>query len=547
VAEPTEAPVTAPAALRAAIEGRLGRPLPISGRPDELLVAVQRDELPRAVEVLLGLGASHVLYLGIDLRGLDPGGGLAAEEVLSIPRGPLVRLRAMLPADRPTLPSITTLVAAAQWDEREAHDLLGIVPAGHPDLRPLVIHEPIPGLAYPLRKVAPGAAAEGTAPPDAAAPGAAAQAEPLRAFVAHGEGVNELPVGPIHAGIIEPGHFRFSTVGESILHLDAHLFFTHRGLEKLVEGRSWERALAIVERSCGVCTVSHATAFSRAVERLTGTTIPPRARLARVLLAELERLYNHVGDLGNICAGVGFNYGSSRLGWQKERLLRLNEALTGHRYLTGMVVPGGLRVDLDPDGLAGLAGGLHEIDHEVRTTVRRLVRSESLMGRLHGTGIISTARARRLGAVGVAARASGLAVDLRADRPADGYEDLGILPVTQATGDVAARFHIRSQEVVVSAGIVRDLVVRLPAGPVRTPLAVEPAPGDSTLAGAEGPRGASWAWLMAGPGGRVERFHLRSGSFANWPVVAAAVPNNLVPDFPLINKSFELCYACTDR
>jgi Ni,Fe-hydrogenase III large subunit len=473
------------------------------------------------------------MLLGIDLRGLDPGAALAVEEVMDVPGGPLVRVRAGLPVEAPSYPSLTSLVPAAQWDEREARDLLGIVPAGHPDPRPLVIHESESVPVHPLLKAESPAARS-----------AGARFEP---FVAHGEGVYELPVGPIHAGIIEPGHFRFSAVGESVLHLDARLFYTHRGLERLVEGRSFDGALLVTERACGVCTVTHATAFSRVIERLTGTSIPPRARMARVLLAELERLYNHVGDLGNICAGVGFHFGTSRLGWQKERLLRLNEALTGHRYLTGVVAPGGLRLDLDPGGLLRVDAAVGEIEHDVRAIVRLLVRSDSLMGRLHGTGIVPGEVAQRLGATGVAARASGLAVDLRRDRPGDGYEDLDVPLVTASAGDVAARFHVRAQEVVVSAGLVRELAGTLPAGEIRAPLALLPEPGASAVAGAEGPRGASWIFCLAGAEGRVERLHLRSGSFANWPIVAAAVPGNLVPDFPLINKSFELCYACTDR
>jgi Ni,Fe-hydrogenase III large subunit/Ni,Fe-hydrogenase III component G len=515
------------------LAARLARPLAIPGPADELLVKVSREELRPIVDVVQQLGGRHVMLLGVDHRGLDPDATLAVEEVLAVPGGPLVRISVLLPVDGPSYPSITSLVPAAQWDEREAQDLFGIVPAGHPDPRPLVIHEPAADLVHPLLKVRPSQ-------PPAAVPGS-------RPLVAHGDGVYELPVGPIHAGIIEPGHFRFSAVGESVLHLDTRLFYTHRGLERLVEGRTFDGALAIVERACGVCTVTHATAFSRAVERLTHTTIPPRARMARVLLAELERLYNHVGDLGNICAGVGFHFGTSQLGWQKERLLRVNEGLTGHRYLTGTVAPGGLRLELDPDGLASLADSVHDVDRQVRAIVRRLVRSESLMGRLHGTGIVDATEVRRLGAVGVAARASGSTADVRRDRPADGYQDVDVALVTQAAGDVAARFHVRAQEAVVSAGLIRDLATRLPGGPVRVPIAGEPEPGGSTLASAEGPRGASWVWLMAGPGGRVERLHLRSGSFANWPLVAAAVPGNLVPDFPLINKSFELCYACTDR
>jgi Ni,Fe-hydrogenase III large subunit/NADH:ubiquinone oxidoreductase subunit C len=544
-------------AIKERLAGALGHAITVSvpstaaaRADDEMLVTIKREELTAAVGAVRETGARHVMLVAFgmhaptsaggsgaaDARGAadsgaadsadsadsgaadaGPSGGLAIEEVLAVPNGPIVRLRAEIPQDDRTYPSITPIVAAAQWDERECHDLHGIVPAGHPDLRPLV-----------LRDVEP-------------------PAEPFKSFVAHGSGVYQLPVGPIHAGVIEPGHFRFSAVGESVLYLDARLFYTHRGLERLVEGRTFAEALPIVERACGVCTVTHATAYSRAVERLTGTTIPARARAARVLLAEMERLYNHVGDLGNICAGVGFNFGTSRLGWHKEQLLRLNEALTGHRYLMGVVAPGGLRLDLDKRGLVGLGAAVTEIEHEVRSIVRLLVRSDSFMSRLHGTGVLTKVEALRLGALGVAARASGLPDDLRRDRPADGYADIKISPIGAAAGDVAARFHVRAQEIAVSAALIAKVAGILPTGSAIASLARGPRAGSVALAGAEGPRGASWLWLMAGVDGRVERLHLRSASFANWPVVASVVPGNLVPDFPLINKSFELCYACTDR
>ena len=491
---------------------------------DDLLINLAREDLNPAIAALRGLGARHLMFVAFDLGSVRRKSGLAVEEAVAIPHGPIVRLRVELPADDPTYPSITPHLPAAQWDEREAHDLHGIVPVGHPDPRPLVYHEP----AQP------------------AVP-AATPAAPFRSFVAHGEGVYQLPVGPIHAGIIEPGHFRFSAVGESVLYLDARLFYTHRGLEKLVEGKTLAEALPIVERACGVCTVTHATVYSRAVERLTGTVPPPRAQMARVLLAEMERLYNHVGDLGNICAGAGFNFGVSRLGWQKERLLRLNERLTGHRYLMGVVAPGGLRLGLDARGLTTLSTLVIEIEHEVRSIVRLLVRSEGFMSRLQTTGVLTAKEARRLGAVGVAGRASGVDQDLRRDRPADGYRDLAVSVIGASAGDAAARFHVRAQEVGVSAALIADLAGRLPDGPIAALLGGEPRPGDVAMAGGEGPRGASWLWLMAGPGGHIARLHLRSASFANWPVVATVVPGNIVPDFPLINKSFELCYACTDR
>lgn len=248
-----------------------------------------------------------------------------------------------------------------------------------------------------------------------------------------------------------------------------------------------------------------------------------------------------------MCAGVGFQPGTSRLGWLKEQLLRLNDALTGHRYLTGIVAPGGLAADLAPDGLASLPATLDEIAAELASVVRSIVRSEGVLDRFHATGVVSREVATALRALGVAARASGVEGDLRRDRPYAAYDELGVSPASAHGGDVAARFHVRAQEAHEAVRLVREAVRRLPGGPVTVPLASLPAAGDSEVAGAEGPRGASWVWLRAGRDGTIDRLRLRSASFANWPVVAAAVPGNLVPDFPLINKSFELCYACTDR
>jgi len=495
---------------------------------------VAPDALGPRTGDLVAEGGRFVMVVGLDERSVG-GQGLAVEAIVARPNGVLARLRAGLPLAKPSYPSISSLVPAAHWDEREMKDLLGIVPVGHPDPRRLVLHERWPRGYHPLRK---------DVPVDVRPPEAERHFVP---FEVHGEGVYQLPVGPIHAGVIEPGHFRFSAIGERVLHLDARLGFVHRGLEKLVEGRLFAAALPIVERACGVCTVTHAMAFSHALEGLTGTTIPSRARWARVLLAELERLYNPVGDLGNICAGIGFQPAVSRLGWLKERLLRANDALTGHRYLTGVIGPGGLVADLDPGGLAALPATLDAIGAELASAIRSIVRSEGVMGRFHGTGVVSADTAGALGALGVAARASGLPLDLRRDRPYAAYDELEVGLVVASAGDVAARFHVRAQEAHESLRLVREVAGRLPAGPISSPLAEAPTLGASALGAAEGPRGASWIWLRAGSGGTIDRMRLRSASFANWPVVAAAVPGNLVPDFPLINKSFELCYACTDR
>jgi len=352
--------------------------------------------------------------------------------------------RAAVPLDAAALP-----VGHAAGPGRPLGRARGARPAGdragrHPDPRRLVLHERWPRGYHPLRKDVPGS----VRPPDGE--------RRFVPFEVHGEGVYQLPVGPIHAGVIEPGHFRFSAMGERVLHLDARLFFVHRGLEKLAEGRHWPPRRRSWGACCGVCSVTHASPMPRAWRRSPAPRRPARARWARVLLAELERLYNHVGDLGNICAGIGFTSGVSRLGWLKERLVRANDALTGHRYLAGIVAPGGLASELDPAGLAALPSTLEAVGAELAAAVRAIVRSEGVMSRLHGAGVVSPETAAALGALGIAARATGLRVDLRHDAPYAAYDELEVGVVTAAAGDVAARFHVRAQEAQASLRLLAE-------------------------------------------------------------------------------------------
>jgi Ni,Fe-hydrogenase III large subunit len=395
----------------------------------------------------------------------------------------------------------------------------------------------------------------------------------------------EVPVGPIHAGIIEPGHFRFSTIGERILHLDARLFFTHRGLEKSAEGLPAGRALVVAEHLCGVCSAANAVAYCQAVEALAGPAagaLPPRAAGVRAVALELERLYNHVGDIGNVCAGVGFAAGAMHGARLREALLRLNETVLGHRYLRYVCAPGGVRRGLSPRFAEGLARELHKLRREFDRFCDLLADEDSLQERLLGTGVLPRAAAVALGAVGVAARASGVDVDLRRDLPYGAYArhqdefgepgawpaprrgglgpwrigrtqaDVGFRGVpTYAAGDVRARVQVRIDETHRSFLLLQALLEPLrEEPPAREPLRVPLGPLAADRAGVgwtESPRGASVHWLMADTAGRVLRYHARTASFANWPCVALAAPGNMVPDFPLINKSFELCYACCDR
>jgi Ni,Fe-hydrogenase III large subunit/Ni,Fe-hydrogenase III component G len=500
--------------------------------PNETLVACDPGDLVAVAAYCTSRGGKLATMVGLDLTPV--GRALAVECVFSIPAfDEFLRVRADLGASG-AYPALTPTVPAAQWYEREAKDLLGIDPVGHPDPRRLVLHESYPHGYHPLRKsVSPVAAP-------------AIDSRRFDHFEVHGEGIYELPVGPIHAGIIEPGHFRFSNIGDVVLFLDARLFYTHRGVEKIVEGLTPERALFTVERTCAACTVSHGVAFASAVERAAGARVPPRAAWLRTLLLELERLYNHVGDIGNLCAGTGLHAGTARGAILKERLQRLNEALTGHRFLMGVVDIGGLRNDIDGGVLGGQVGELAAIQADFAAYVQMLLGTESFVHRLHGPGQLDAATVLALGGTGVTARASGVATDYRVDHPHAAYATLSPRRMVERSGDVFARTMLRVKEADESFRLVRAIADGLPGGPVRTDVAPLPAFA-SALGYVESPRGANVHWVMADGDGKIYRLRIRSAAYANWPLVARAVPGNVVPDFPLINKSFELCYACCDR
>jgi Ni,Fe-hydrogenase III large subunit len=362
--------------------------------------------------------------------------------------------------------------------------------------------------------------------------------------------VFEVPVGPIHAGIIEPGHFRFSTVGESVLNLEPRLFYTHRGLEKRIEGLPVEDALFVAERTCGVCSVAHALGFCEAAEQIAGLEVPRRARLLRTVALELERLYNHVGDIGNIAAGASYHYGTSAGLRMKEALQQVNEALAGNRFLRGLVVPGGVRQDFTAELARAIEAALSATAEALASLMERIENNPTVTDRLDATGLLSSKDAVALGVTGVAARASGVDRDARRDHPHAAYASergLEVAVVTETDGDVHARTDVRAVEARESIRLVRAVLAGLPSGPIRAEMPRLLPPWRVGLAATESPRGAAVHWLRSGADGRVDRYHLRSASYANWPAVPIAAQSAIVPDFPLVNKSFELCYACTDR
>jgi Ni,Fe-hydrogenase III large subunit/Ni,Fe-hydrogenase III component G len=444
-------------------------------------------------------------------------------------------LEVLIPEADPTFASLTAVVPAASWYEREAHDLFGLLPVGHPDLRSLVLHDDFPEDVYPLRKDYP---LEKMEPRDNS-----------REFTfpkVEGEGVFEIPVGPIHAGIIEPGHFRFQVMGDTIFHLEARLFYTHRGVEKRSEGMDVMEGSQIAEQLCGVCSVSHALSYAQAVEQIAGIKIPARALYLRSLLAEMERLYNHVGDIGNICAGIGFAFGSNHGARLKETLMQINGRFIHHRYLRGMIVPGGVLRDLSDEILIEIARVSLDVAFKIQHIIHDILENNIALDRFRGTGVLDRELAEQFAAVGPTARASNINVDARKEFPYASYGELQFEVPTINDGDVLARFLIRAVESTQSAKLIRQIIEKIPVGEIRIPLGELPE-YQYGIGITESPRGENVHFVMTGPGNTIYRYRVRSASYANWPVVPSTLPGNIVPDFPLINKSFELCYSCCDR
>jgi Ni,Fe-hydrogenase III large subunit len=387
---------------------------------------------------------------------------------------------------------------AAVWPEREAHDLYGIEFEGHDPMRPLIDH----------------------------VEGRTSWQVPVR-----GHGSHDVAVGPIHAGVIESGHFRFHVVGERILHLDLRLFYKHRGLERAAEGTQIEFGIVYAHRACAACAVSNSIAYARAAERVLGIEETGDMARSRSLLLELERLYNHLHDLSAICAGVGFAAGAMAFAALKERAQRLNDELFGHRFLFGTVAVG-------QSVLIRVGSAAREVDAIIgdeATVWKEMLFNASVQDRLAGAGVLNHASAVKLGAVGPTARAAGVAIDARSDvEPA--------VPAN-ASGDAAARAEVRHLELQATGLRLRKLL----GADLKESRAEAHGDGDSVGIGrVESPRGETVCCLEA-KDGAVTRFHLRTASYRNWPALAEAVAGNILPEFPLINKSFELCYACADR
>lgn len=434
-----------------------------------------------------------------------------------------------VPRDNPVVPSLAAQSFPAGRFERAIRDTFGIVPLGHPRPRRLVLHDHWPLDWFPMRRDA------------AAAPAFEPDLGTFSFVPVAGDGVYEIPVGPIHAGLIEPGHFRFSVVGETIVRMKARLWFLHRGIEKLFEGRTPEQGIALAERVSGDTAVGHALAYAMAVEGACGVAVSEEDRLVRALLLELERLHNHIADIGAMANDVGFGIAHTHTQRLRETLLRQNRAVTGHRLLRGGITIGGARLQQLPD-----PGLVEAVAAEVADVVEVVRGNAVVADRFATTAVLPREEAEAMGVLGYVARASGIAVDARADHP---FVDLGegFRVCTRTEGDVAARFGVRADEVAVSAALVADLVGRLGrrtgSGTARVGAA---GAGTAGLALVEAWRGTACHRVELAPDGTLARVAIVDPSFFTWPALPVALADTIVPDFPLANKSFNQSYAGND-
>ncbi len=507
-----------------------GAPRVAAIRSNEVHCPAAADAIGRLAETAIRqLGAELILMTAEDRR---PAGDTFWIHYLFAQQRDNWFLHVSVPldAEAPQVASLAPHAYPASRFEREIRDLFGIDVLQLPDASPLVKHGFWPADYHPLRT-------------DASVRTFVDRGEPFPFTQVGGEGVYEIPVGPVHAGVIEPGHFRFSVLGETVINLRTRLYFTHKGTEKLFEGRAAADGVELAERISGDTTVGHALAYCQAVEAAAGAEVPERARLLRVVLLELERLYNHVGDVGAIVNDTGFAVGHAHCYRIREHLLRLNKQLTGSRLLRGALAPGGLARDLQvpADFVPRLTAALADFEEVLEICLRNTL----LMDRLEGTGTLDAERARDHGALGYVARASGRDLDARRDHPFAEYATLGFRVPAFTSGDVKARTMVRVEEARESLSLVAQACRRLAAGPIQA--VVPPLPAYMPSFGiVEGWRGRIVHWLMAAGDGRLHRVKVVDPSFFNWPALSYCLEGNIVPDFPLCNKSFNQSYSGND-
>ena len=498
--------------------------------PDEICIKVRPQAFKDTAMVLHKILPSPVMMLfAVDERQFS--GAFAVNAVfVNLKQKQWVIVSMDIPQENPCFDSLAKSMHSATFFEREIWEMFGIEPKGNPDLRRWNLHDEVwPEGNFPLRKdfkkMTIGNLSE------------------YKFNRVEGGGIFEVPVGPVHAGIIGPGHFRFSVAGEPIVNLEIRLGFTHRGVEKLFEGKSCFDALRLTECISGDSAFAYSAAFAIAVEKIAGILIPEKAAYLRGIYLELERMYNHVNDIGGIALDVGFSFPAAYASLIKEAILQLNQKLTANRYLKNVNVIGGVSRDIDATKKLILFDSLEKIKNDFNELVKMLNSSVSFMDRVDTTGVLIKKTAQDLGVVGLVARSSGIPTDLRKYFPGV-YKQVKFEMSTQEGGDVLSRLRVRFSEFVESCRLIEEFTKKLTESPDIQANSV--LKQSSALGYIEAWRGPVLCWLKTDSQGVIERCKITDPSSHNWPGLAYAVLGNIIPDFPVCNKSFNLSYSGND-
>ena len=430
--------------------------------------------------------------------------------------------------------SVAGLFPSASWSERECSDGFGIRFDGAFDTRRLFLHEVYPDEFHPLKK------SYRNQPLGAETPLSPEREYPFR--VVNGEGVYQVPVGPVHAGIIEPGHFRFSVIGETIFNLEIRMFYKHRGIEKLAEGRIPADCLRIAEAVSGDESVANTTGFCMAAEKISQIAVPDRASYLRTILLEMERIVSHLNDQAGMLVDIAFPLGANQFAVLREECVRTNARLTGSRFLRDMVCIGGVSQDITGSALDDLVVFLQQFRKGYRVGLKIVLSTTSVIDRFATTGVIRKSLLRPLNVTGPVARASGGNVDVRVNHPYGIYDRYAPPIKPLRDGDVLSRFTVKAAEIMDSVDLIEQLVAEIPEGEICNSAPVKDGYALSMVESARG-QNLCWVWIR---NGRLDRYKVRTASFCNWLAIEHAIQGNIVPDFPVINKSMNLSYAGTD-
>jgi Ni,Fe-hydrogenase III large subunit/Ni,Fe-hydrogenase III component G len=514
---------------------------------DQVTLLVELNYLPEIVEqVYYGLGGwlstvvgsderplngHFAVYYVLSVEGVDGNGGQANDKAYVV-------IRALIPPHQPEFPAVSPRVPAAVWYEREIRDMFGIQPVGLQDKRRLVLPDDWPADLHPLRKDAMDYRFR---------PTPTSEEENYDFIHVEGEGVVEVPLGPLHMTSDEPGHFRLYMDGEHIVDADYRLFYIHRGMEKLAESRlNYDQVTFLTDRICGICGYAHSVAYSTSVERALGINVPERAQYIRTILLEVERLHSHLLNLGLACHFVGFDTGFMQFFRVREKTMKMAELLTGARKTYGMNLIGGIRRDILKEERTQTLRWITELRAEVTTLVDILLNTPNIVQRTQGVGMLETKVARDYSPVGPTLRGSGFARDIRAIHPYCAYDRVPWSVISKTGCDVLSRTLVRAEEFFGSLATVEQCLETIPEGPILTE-GFEYKPYSFALGYVEAPRGEDIHWSMLGDNQKLYRWRCRASSYNNWPSLRYMLRGNTFSDAPLIVASIDPCYSCTER